>query len=64
MDQVVNEHGLTEEEQAQHEADYEAWCKQTEITKSLIRSGGFSVRKNWRSERAAMETLLFHEDLY
>jgi hypothetical protein len=31
MDQVVNEHGLTEEEQAQHEADYEAWCKQTEV---------------------------------
>ena len=26
MDQVVNEHGLTVEEQAQHEVDYEAWC--------------------------------------
>lgn len=26
MSQVVNEHGLTEDEQVQHEVDYEAWC--------------------------------------
>ena len=51
MDQVVNEHGLTKEEQAQHEADYEAWCKQTEITKSLIRSGGLEMRKDYSTKQ-------------
>ena len=51
MDQVVNEHGLTVEEQAQHEADYEAWCKQTEITKSLIRSGGLEMRKDYSTKQ-------------
>ena len=51
MSHVVNEHGLTVEEQAQHEADYEAWCKQTEITKSLIRSGGLEMRKDYSTKQ-------------
>tara|TARA_B100000745_G_scaffold166328_1_gene108883 strand:+ start:1208 stop:1588 length:381 start_codon:yes stop_codon:yes gene_type:complete len=51
MSQVVNEHGLTVEEKAQHEIDYEAWCKQTEITKSLIRSGGLEMRKDYSTKQ-------------
>tara|TARA_Y100000034_G_scaffold118112_1_gene158434 strand:- start:1940 stop:2248 length:309 start_codon:yes stop_codon:yes gene_type:complete len=31
MGQVVNEYGLTEEEQVQHEADYEKWCGETSM---------------------------------